>query len=119
MGRPDEAAGVFEALTPEEGEVWPLVAACRLWLTRVAQNRPAEGDAVIDILDARGASRQLASLIPRDLSLRITNRITPGIRGITTHDPQREAQLRRVHRAYTVFGLSVTARAFSGFMLAR
>jgi hypothetical protein len=65
----DEAAKLLTALVGElsdQGERWPVLAACELWQLYLRQNKRDEADELADNLVARGFKERLASFISED-----------------------------------------------------
>src|SRR5262249_48770822 len=66
----DEAAPLLEKLAGEEGNRWPLVAACQLWLIKLKQKRFEEVGAIRSLLSPHGPEA-LATYISEETLHRI------------------------------------------------
>lgn len=67
LNRRQEAEGVFEDLLADDGERWPPLAGCRLWVIRLRQQRAADAEAIFENLSGRYDFEQLAAIIPADM----------------------------------------------------
>jgi len=74
LTRTEEAAGALERLAGEAGPTWPLLAASRLWLLRLEQNRLEDAEGVFTALSARYQLSELVAMIPREFRSQILSR---------------------------------------------
>jgi tetratricopeptide (TPR) repeat protein len=80
LNRSDEAAQLLAALVNAEGERWPLIAACQLWLIRLRQKKFDDLDNLLTIFSAHFNREQLATYVPAHLrqdTVRLTQ-VGPG-----------------------------------------
>ena len=66
-----EAQQQLQELAVEEGDRWPVLAACRLWADALRRQQFDEADAVLERLRGRYRFEQLAALIPAGLRAEI------------------------------------------------
>ncbi len=96
LGREDEAARDFERLAAEEGDRWPALAACQLWLIHLGKGRTAKAGEVFKSISNRYPIEKLAALIPVHQRARIVR--DTGYRGKSLgfykSDPGRIPDLR-------------------------
>jgi len=103
MQRDSEAAELFESVAAQSGIAaesegdWPLLAACRLWLLRLQQERADEADAVFHSLSSRYRFQELAALVPDNLRRDIIQQYRKSGIGVNllTFNPGRVGDLER------------------------
>ena len=66
-GQTDEAHEILGRLAASEGDRWPMLAACHIWLEDVRAKRFNEAQQVFDTLSARYGTEKFAQIIPSDL----------------------------------------------------
>ncbi len=89
LNRPDEARRLLEQVGGEAGDRWPLVAACRLWLLHLEQNRPDEAEAVYTALTARTRFEDLLPILPAGTVHALLNHYAVGTTEIVFFQPAR------------------------------
>jgi tetratricopeptide (TPR) repeat protein len=79
LKRTDEAIRLFQQVEAEEGDRWPVVAGCQLWLLYL-QSSSVQGmeaaDTVYRRLSSRSRMDKIMSLIPAEIPLLIVNYYT-------------------------------------------
>jgi len=98
LNRDEEGAQALERVAAEKEGDWPALAACRLWLLRLAQDRFDEADRVFEALSGRYRFEDLAALIPRDSLERVLNVYWQSGYGIgqAVYNPNRIRDLERM-----------------------
>ena len=79
LGQTDEAIRIFEELEEEQGDRWPVIAGCRLWLLRLtgpAKNAD-EAYAIYSRLASKRRLEKIAALVPTEIPAAIVNANTP------------------------------------------
>ena len=79
LGQTDEAIRIFEELEEEQGDRWPVIAGCRLWLLRLtgpAKNAD-EAYAIYSRLSSKRRLERIAGLVPPEIPAAIVNANTP------------------------------------------
>lgn len=92
-----EARRTFQTLAVEEGDRWPVLAACRVWADDLQERRFDDADAVLESLRGRYRFEQLVSIIPSDLRVAILRRYSDQAAqfSLFSRDPLRVERLRR------------------------
>ena len=122
LNRTAEAVAIWEQLRTQPGDRWPVLAACQLWRTYLAQDREADADAAFGLLQARSADEDLTLLVSSDLRDELKARYLGEFQQpmrMLRYDPGR---LQRVERAVSVLDLLAPAEEGNLFrqqMLAR
>lgn len=98
LNRPEEAGRLLQALFTEEGEQWPLLAGCQLWLLHIRAGHSQEAESMYQSLAARFQFEQLASLLPRAIRDEIVDSYlaeSSNVSRLLMFNPQRLQNLER------------------------
>ncbi len=93
-----EAALLFESLLSSEGNHWPLVAGCQLWIIRLQEGQREEADSLYGILSSRFRFEQLAMLVPYEVRQHILDSYRSqfkSIDDILRYDPNRVRKMEQ------------------------
>jgi tRNA A-37 threonylcarbamoyl transferase component Bud32 len=97
LNRPDEAEQILSQLAAEQGNRWPVVAACHLWLYLVQNKRQEEAEPIVASLANRFEFEQLATLLPvpvREALLKEYRSATVG-KNLISFDAEKLSRLER------------------------
>jgi eukaryotic-like serine/threonine-protein kinase len=67
LGRTEEARQILGELASSEGDRWPVLAACQIWLQELRDKRFAEAHQIFEGLSARYGEGQLFQVVPSQL----------------------------------------------------
>lgn len=98
MGQAVEAAPLLESLMSEEGDHWPLMAGCQLWLIRLQEGKREEADVLFEFLSSRYRFELLAMLVPYDVRQQILESYRSQFKtvaDILRHEPNRVQNMER------------------------
>ncbi len=98
LNRVPDAAALFEPLYLADGERWPALAGCQLWLMRLREKRHDAADVLFQTLSSRFQFRDLLVLLPQDLRSEILKEYREGYRDFSYQlslDPKRLERLKR------------------------
>jgi serine/threonine protein kinase/tetratricopeptide (TPR) repeat protein len=99
LRRAEEAAQLFAPLVSAEGDRWPLLAACQLWMLHIQQKKFDDLDTLLTTLSARFNREQLAAYVPTHLRQDTVNSAQVNMSNHILLDP---AILRRAEQALAI-----------------
>jgi tetratricopeptide (TPR) repeat protein len=116
-----EARQRLQELAVEEGDRWPVLAACRVWADDLRRRRFDDAEAIFESLRARYRFEELAALIPSDLRAEILRQYNQqAVRfSLFSRDPQRVERLRRAVEAEELLGTANHAHYSARWSLLR
>lgn len=97
LGRADEGAVQLEGVAGEQGDRWPIVAACHLWMLRLSQRRYEDAETIREVLASRYQFEQLASLLPDQFRHGVIKEYLAAVQGVNLAGFSEE-HLRRMER---------------------
>src|SRR5262245_9131536 len=124
LGRLDDAGEIFERLAPKQGERWPYLAACQLWVVRVRQKRLADAESILDTLLARqpaGGFDRLAVVLPREVLEKVVGDYADAGLGVYSVylDPQWVVRLERASEVARLLGVPWSQRGWNDLAMIR
>jgi tetratricopeptide (TPR) repeat protein len=97
----EEAAEILESLAGEQGDRWPALATCQLWLQRVRRGEFDQTDAIFESVAARYRLEQLAELVPYALHDEIVSGYSAQSTGLNLYKPN-PAMVRECEQALAI-----------------
>ncbi len=109
LDREAEADEILTNLVTQNGDLWPPMAACKLWLYRLRQNKQAEAEELLEFLTSRFRFEELVNMIPEEARREIIGQyrdVTVGTK-LFMPNPNRVRQAERslaAHKLLMGFG---------------